>query len=333
MSMDFSMDVMYEERQADFGTHFEGGEPQEMGDLIFATGEWLERLLWSQTAADTVMKTLHAGLVGSEIDTDPNVSWRDLWREGAEHWAGTIVQIMVELHAFGLWGLRPDLRVLDIRDDEDLAVAIERMISKMRSLLDAAPQGWADLREVRTTIAAAEARIRLDTGCNVTPEQLAALAEVGLKSMKNLLAPKGGSGDLKLDAHGEIARSAALTWLNDRPNFRSSLWRNADTSVDHDPIEEALGEVVFVPVAKDGSWFDPVSCRTQRGFTVGPKGAEIHVSDYREALGLLARMPTPYWRRPNPAGTWGLVAGVVWQRREMRELDQLVSPYAEGARS
>ena len=327
------MDATYEQRQADFGEHFEGGEPGEMSTLLFATGEWLERLLWSPAAADVAMKRLHAELAGSEINTDPTVSWRDLWREGAEHWAGTIVQIMVELHAFGFWGLRPDLGLLDIQDGEDLAVAIERMISKMRSLVDAAPQGWAKLTEVRTTVAAAEARIRLDTGRNITPEQLAAIAEVGLKSIRNLLAPKGGSGDLKLDANGEIARPAALTWLSDRSNFRSSLWRNADTPTDHDPIEEALGEVVFVPVARDGSWFDPVSCRTQRGFTVGPKGAEIHVTDYRTALDLLARMPTPYWRRPNTAGAWGLVSGVAWQRREKRELDQLVSPYAEGTRS
>ncbi|KQP08307.1 hypothetical protein ASF26_21535 [Methylobacterium sp. Leaf93] len=90
---------------------------------------------------------------------------------------------------------------------------------------------------------------------------------------------------------------------------------------------------MFVPVAKDGSWFDPVSCRNQRGYTIGPKAAEIPVDDYSEALAQLARMETPYWRRPNGAGNWGIVAGVTWQRREVAEIEQLRSPYAEGARA
>ncbi|TXN17285.1 hypothetical protein FV219_00500 [Methylobacterium sp. WL122] len=88
-----------------------------------------------------------------------------------------------------------------------------------------------------------------------------------------------------------------------------------------------------MPVAKDGSWFEPETCRTQRGYTVGAKGAEIHISDYQEALERLARMPIPRWRRPNAAGGWGLVTGTTWQRREIRDLNRLVSPYAEGAQA
>jgi hypothetical protein len=166
----------------------------------------------------------------------------------------------------------------------------------------------------------------------VTPEQLAALAEVSLKSIKNLLAPKDGASDFKLDTNGEISRSAALLWLNGRSGFRSSLWQTDEAVRRFEPRHEpALGEVVFVPVAKDGSWFDPVTCRNQRGFTIGPKGAEIPVEDYGEALAQLARMPTPYWRRPNGAGNWGIVSGATWQRREIAEIEQLRSPYAGGA--
>ncbi|MSX71199.1 MAG: hypothetical protein F2752_06485 [Actinobacteria bacterium] len=83
---------------------------------------------------------------------------------------------------------------------------------------------------------------------------------------------------------------------------------------------QELGEVVFVPVAKDGSWFDPLSCQTKSGYRIGPKGAEQPKKDYREALDLLARMPTPFWRRPNSVGNWGLVAGVSWQRRSVSDL-------------
>ncbi|MPR06294.1 hypothetical protein FS320_02285 [Microvirga tunisiensis] len=75
-----------------------------------------------------------------------------------------------------------------------------------------------------------------------------------------------------------------------------------------------------MPVAKDGSWFDPVECRNSRGYTIGPKGAEEPVENYRLALERLARMRTPYWRRRNSAGNWGIVAGVSWQRRIVQEL-------------
>ncbi|SFH01879.1 hypothetical protein [Methylobacterium gossipiicola] len=328
------MDADYKARQEEYGAGYEGGEPREMNDLIVATGEWLEKLVWSPTAADAAMKALYAEIVGSEdIDADPSASWRDLWRDGVErHWDSVTLQVVIELHAFAFWGLRPDLNFLEVQESDSLAASIERTIAKLRALLDAAPPGWANLAEIERTVAAAEARIRLDTGHDVTLEQLAALAEVSVKSMKNLLAPKGGSGDLKLDAKDEIARSAALHWLGQRPKFKSSLWNAAGDLPDTSSAsEEPLDEVVFVPVAKDGSCFDPATCRTSRGYTIGAKGAEIHVSDYREALDQLARMKTPRWRRLNAAGGWGLVTGTTWQRRELRELALLKSPYAGSA--
>ncbi len=86
------------------------------------------------------------------------------------------------------------------------------------------------------------------------------------------------------------------------------------------PQTQCLGDVVFVPVAKDGSWFHPSQCRNSRGYTIGPKGSETPVSDYFEALDALAKAPTPHWRRPNSAGNWGIVAGVSWQRKELSEI-------------
>ena len=332
------MDTEYEQRRTEYGESYEGSEPREINDLFVATGDWIERLAWSSAVADVVMKALYAEVVGGgreDIEANPSASWRDLWRDGVErHWDSRILEAVIDLHAFAFYGLRPSSRLMEAEDDEDLADAITRTVGKMRAFLDAAPAGWANLSDVEDTVAAAEARIRLDTGRNVTPEQLAALAKVSVKSIKNLLAPKGGANDLKLDANGEISRSAALLWLNERPSFRASLWRDAVDPVESPSTPEPLlGEVVFVPVAKDGSWFDPKTCRNQRGYTIGPKGAEIPVNDYRDALAQLARMPTPYWRRPNAVGNWGLVAGVTWQRREVSDLDRLLSPYAESARA
>lgn len=332
------MATEYEDRREEYAAGYEGGEPAEINALFIATGEWIERLAWSSEAADAAMKAIYAEVIhgGREtVEQQPERSWRELWEGGVEsNWDSKILAVVIELHAFAFYGLRPDHRFLEAQGEEDLAVTIARMVGKMRAILDMVPDRWAQLDDVVTTVAAAEARIHLDTGLNVTPEQLAALAGVSLKSIKNLLALKDGTSDFKVDANGEISRSAALHWLNGRPSFRSSLWQTDEAVREFEPQSEpALGEVVFVPVAKDGSWFDPVTCRNQRGYTIGPKGAEIPIEDYDEALARLARMPTPYWRRPNSAGNWGIVAGTSWQRREVAEIEQLRSPYAEGGRA
>lgn len=328
----------YEERVEEFSADYEGGEPREINELFVATGEWIERLTWSPKAADAAMKAIYAEVVhdgGQAIAEHPDRSWRELWEGGVrDNWDSRILAIAIELHAFARYGLRPDHLSLEREEGEDLAVTITRMVEKMRAILEAVPTNWAPLHEVRGTVAAAEARIRLDTGRNVTPEQLAALAGVSLKSIKNLLALKEGKSDLRLDGDGEISRSAALLWLNGRQDYRASLWHTVeDRPMATVQPEPTLGEVVFVPVAKDGSWFDPVTCRNQRGYTIGPKGAETPVDDYGEALAQLARMPTPYWRRPNGVGNRGIVAGVTWQRREVAEIEQLRSPYSEGGRA
>ena len=102
------------------------------------------------------------------------------------------------------------------------------------------------------------------------------------------------------------------------------MWKEADA-----PREDKdLGQVLFVPVAKDGSWFDPVSCRRSGGYTIGPRGAEEPVHEYQEALARLWRMPVPYWRRPNSAGNWGIVAGISWQRKPLADLDIFASEAA-----
>lgn len=68
---------------------------------------------------------------------------------------------------------------------------------------------------------------------------------------------------------------------------------------------------VLVPVANDGSWFGP-HLQKSSGFSIGKKGQERVVLSFEEALENLTKMPTPYWRRPNKAGNWGIVSGVRW---------------------
>src|SRR4029079_19666173 len=232
-------------------------------------------------------------------------------------------QYLVSLNSFAFWGLRPDLAFFEIKYG-NVTDAVGRYISMGRNLLDAIPSGWGTIGNVERTVLAAEGRFHLDSGRGVKPEQLAALARVSVKSVRNLLTPKGGSSDMKLNREGEIAAADCQRWLESRPDFKTSLWQTADRDM---PREKAvrnatgdLGEVLFVPVARDGSWFDPISCRNARGYMIGPKRAEEPVDDYQEAVARLSQMSTPYWRRPNEHGNWGIVSGISWQRKVRSEL-------------
>jgi hypothetical protein len=67
-----------------------------------------------------------------------------------------------------------------------------------------------------------------------------------------------------------------------------------------------------IPVSADGSKFTP-DVASPSGFRIGPKGSELLVKDYFEALSQLRGMSPPRWRRPNMSGNFGLVTGVRWE--------------------
>ncbi len=72
--------------------------------------------------------------------------------------------------------------------------------------------------------------------------------------------------------------------------------------------------VVEVPYASDGSCFGPHLLRAGK-FTVGDKDDEVQFEEYEEALAYLRRMGAAKWRRPNVAGSWGIVSAVRWAPR------------------
>lgn len=320
--MDTSNDL-YQARGNEFAEAYEGGEDTAIIGLVEKTGEWLETLLMDEAAVNAAMIALYEGIFGHADPHNTSPNWRDRWEVAYVNSAETRgAQFMTELNVFAFWGMRPAMSVFGLEPQADIEREVEAFVQRARNLVNAIPSEWGDFSELPTTVLAAEARIRMDTGKDVTPEQLAAIAGISLKSVKNMLTPKAGGTDLRLNANGEIPGADALRWLEARDDFKSSLWRTGSAvSVAHSPAEaDDVGEVVFVPVAKDGSWFDPAQCRNSRGYTIGPKGAEEPVEDYRLALERLARMRTPYWRRPNRTGNWGIVAGVSWQRRVVRDL-------------
>ena len=79
------------------------------------------------------------------------------------------------------------------------------------------------------------------------------------------------------------------------------------------PAAKREEQYLFVPVARDGSIFDP-SWASGGRFTIGQKGNETRFDSYMDALEALQRMPMPRWRRPGPKGIPGIVAGVRFER-------------------
>ena len=70
-------------------------------------------------------------------------------------------------------------------------------------------------------------------------------------------------------------------------------------------------EVTLVPYGADGSHFGTHLKRAGK-FTVGEKEDEIQFENFEEALAYLRRMGIAKWRRPNAAGSWGIVSAVRW---------------------
>jgi len=316
----------YQKRQDEFGEAYEDFEPSAVVQLVIKTGEWLETLLMDPEAVETAMRALFNSIEGCGSTEEEALGWRELWESicVGQDMELRSSQFMVDLNAFAYWGLRPDARFFGLASNEEEGPEeqVRAYVDRARALLDAIPTGWGEVPELHQTVRAAEARLRLDTGDDVSAEQLAALARISLKSVRNMLTPKAGAADLRLNEEGNVPNKDALRWLNGRADFKSSLWQSEvpDRLRATEPEDEDIGDVIFVPVARDGTWFDPVSCRNARGYTIGPKGAEEPIDDYQVALQRLSRMRTPYWRRPNSVGNWGLVAGVAWQRKPLHDL-------------
>lgn len=153
------------------------------------------------------------------------------------------------------------------------------------------------------------------------------------------LKGNGGHGLASLKAHlglrfehhdaGEDARAAAEVVLRAQAGARPAVTEAVVLEEDEAPVvlcaaipPAPRGQAMSpsghttragkVPVAADGTCFHPGLAR--RGtFTIGAKGAEIRVAGFEEALARLCRMDTPRWRRPNPAGNWGIVSGCGWK--------------------
>lgn len=70
---------------------------------------------------------------------------------------------------------------------------------------------------------------------------------------------------------------------------------------------------IFVPFARDGSFFNPqVKRSTTDEYCVGPKNSPVCTSNFGEALNHLVNADKAQWLRPNQDGKWGVVTGLYW---------------------
>jgi hypothetical protein len=313
----------YTQRSNEFGDAFQSEEIFDVERLIIEWGRLGERLVMDPTAVDHAMKALFSRMTGQSFEAEA-AHWVEVLENSHLEAADfQLSQLFTSLHAYAFHGLDPDTQ-LWVKTDTPSISAIEWVVRQGRDVLDAVPEPWQRPEGMEKTVLAAEGRLALDSGRGLSIEQFAALGRIGLRTAKNLLMPSSPHR-LLVDEEGLIPAAEALVWLEKRGDFRGSIWDQReqadDVSTDADD-EELEDEILFLPVARDGSWFDPVTCRRNGVYIVGPKGKERSIEDYRAALGVLKTMSTPRWRRPNEKGHWGIVRGEGerWLRRTAREL-------------
>jgi hypothetical protein len=142
------------------------------------------------------------------------------------------------------------------------------MIEATEAALRACGPGKPNTPTLARVLLAAQGRLALDEGRDVTPEQLAALARIGIKSMRNALAPSSGSG-LKIRDEA-ISAESALNWLHKRGDYKTTLSPGLASIA---PVAEPIaGEILFVPFASDDIEFPPGQMPARRQIHGRPQG-------------------------------------------------------------
>lgn len=250
--------------------------------------------------------------------------------EGAELGKIRITQRVEDLYAYAYFGLpvRQSGYLNDIPEPQGYDLdpttqrdAIDNLIEEFEIWggQDGAAHNFSEIVKV----AVARRAIDMSEGDGpVSVTGLAGLANISVKSLRNRISPSGGAV-MRLRDDGTVAANEARTWLNTMKRFRPSLWPEmADEGAWHSPAQEEAGtiqDVVFVPVAQDGSFFS-VKNERDGSYFVGTPGQERKIETYDAALTALTHMSAPQWRRQTPKGRWTSVRGISWERKTPSEI-------------
>jgi hypothetical protein len=226
-----------------------------------------------------------------------------------------------DLNAYGYYGIALN----GGRDSAEREAIIKAQIDATSAFMAFVPfEAWGiKPGDAGRTLQRARARFALDTGQAVRAEDLALLGDVSEGRIRNMMAGKEKAFSSE---QGRIPASEALAWLAGRPeSFRPSRWRDQNTFEDLRPTRAEIDEVVFVPVAADGSTFHPGLVR-DGVFSVGRGLQETHHQTFDEALATLQKLADPCWSRPTTGrGSWTTVSATRWDRLSRVELDRLAA--------
>lgn len=295
----------------------EEGENRDNGEwiveLIFDRFEFLESLFGAKNAAAVLFDLLAEA---NHAEGEHAKTWREVL-ENASPVSWSVWEMYNNINELRLYG-RYGVTLADIPEDSR-DQHIGALLAAGGSFLDRADiQRIAGKdNQLSKIVALAQSRWNLDhaTG-DVDPASLAILGGLSEGRVRNMMSGEGRAFE---NTGGRISATSALAWLQERPAFFNSIWQQPDDAVAGTNGPEVLDDVVFVPVAADGSHFHPGLVRGDK-FTIGAKGEEVQCVTFEEALRALQNMVTPRWRRPNEAGNWGIVSGRDWKRIERRVL-------------
>jgi hypothetical protein len=310
--------IRAEDREYRYCEIGEFGADETIRDLALAIGDYLA-VIAPREKVDQAMAILAEPLEGTcSFTMDKPTDWRELvkdaWGAGYTEWP--IGALLFQMGAYAEYGVLMN----GPADPEERRTRLQTAIADLVRFHERSPLSHWGIRpdnDLQRLVLLAANRWALDNGNPVDPAALAIFGGVSDGRIRNMMS---GQNRTFSSVEGRIPAQEALAWLSTREEFWNSVWETTEQpeyGVKRDaPIEHA----VFLPVARDGSVFHPGEIRGSN-YTIGPKGDEKQIEDFEEALEALQRMPTPYWRRPNDKGNWGIVAGVEWARFDIVELD------------
>ena len=288
---------------------------QWIAEMLIQALEHVEGLVGEKAAAAPLRQLVQPV---ADIGYPNAITWRDVVDDILA--AGTVWPISERLQdalQYGMYGVTPADIPIERRADWIAALVSE--VSEFAGRSDVRAMG-GDENAVTRIANLASSRHALDLGRGeVDIHSMSIFASLSEGRVRNLLSKSDGT--LERGQNGGIVAMSALTWLQKRKGFLSSIWADEEETLS-EPSEPAavidMDRVIFVPVARDGSIFNPDLARSGT-YQVGAKGEEQNFSTFTEALSALNAMSVPRWRRPNDKGHWGIVSGVAWQRVEKQK--------------
>lgn len=171
-------------------------------------------------------------------------------------------------------------------------------------------------------VAQATARLKVDRNERLTMAEVALLLDVREPTVITNAHRK--NFPTVEDENRRLAEPAdVLPWMEKQGYLPTRMPAKKGTKATAKPSSADDDAVVFVPVARDGTWFSP-ECRSGGRYTIGEKGAEAKHTDYFAALEALQKMNPPRWRRKNSDGIPGIVAGVRFDRQRRADIERLL---------